>query len=62
MNYKEFEFWDISLIKLSVLCAALFLVSVWPGFATWVTNTHWLWFLIASLVFAIKPTMKVFKK
>ena len=62
MNFKNLGFWDVSLTKLSVLSATLFLVSVWSGFANWAMNTHWAWFLVASLVLAIKPMMKVLKK
>jgi len=62
MNFKNLGFWDISLTKLSVLCATLFLVSIWPAFAEWAMHTHWAYFLVASLVFAIKPVMAVLKK
>ena len=62
MNFKNLGFWDISLTKLSVLSATLFLVSIWDGFADWAMNTHWAWFLVVSLVCAIKPLMAVFKK
>ena len=62
MNFKNFRFWDISLTKLSVLAATLFLVSIWPGFANWAINTHWAWFLVACIIFAIKPMMTVLKK
>jgi len=61
MNFKNIGFWDISLTKLSVLFSTLFLVSIWAGFANWAMNTHWAWFLVAALVFAIKPMMKVLK-
>lgn len=62
MNFKNLSFWDISLTKLAVLFATLFLISIWPGFAKWAMDTHWAWFLVASLVLAIKPTIKVFKE
>lgn len=62
MNFKNLGFWDVSLIKSSVLFATLFLVSILPGFANWVTRTHWAWFLVASLVLAVKPVIKVFKE
>ncbi len=62
MNFKNFGLWDIGLTKLSVFCAALFLVSIWDGFANLVMNTNWVWFLVPCLVFAIKPVISVFKK
>ena len=56
------SFWDVSLTKLSVLCATLFLVSAWNGFASWAMSTHWAFFLVASLLLAIKPMMTVLRK
>jgi len=62
LNFENLRVCDISLIKLSVLAATLFLISIWDGFANWAMNTHWAWFLVATLVFAIKPVLNVFKK
>jgi hypothetical protein len=62
MNFKNLGFWDIGLVKLSVLSATLFLVSVWDGLAVWAMKTHWAWFLVIALLLAIKPMMVVFKK
>lgn len=62
MNFKNFGFWDVGLTKMSVLCATLFLVSAWKGFAEFAMSTHWAWFLGLCILFAIKPMMTVFKK
>ncbi len=62
MNFKKFDMIDIGFTKLSVMCFTLFAVSAFPGLAEWITNTSWMLFLVVSLVFAIKPVMKVFKK
>ena len=62
MNFKNFGLWDIGLTKLAVFSATLFLISLWSGFANWVMNTHWAWFLIIALVAAIKPVMASLKK
>ena len=62
MNFKNLGFWDVSLIKLSVLAAAFFLISIWSGLATWVMETHWAWFLGAVVIFAIKPIIQVLKE
>lgn len=59
---KYFDVFDISFLKLALIAFALFLVSVWPAFAGWVTSTSWVWFLVAFIVFAIRPLMKAFKK
>jgi hypothetical protein len=62
MDFGNLKFWDIGLIKMAVLCGSLFLVSVWQGFADWVINTHWAWFLAACLMFSIKPLIALFKR
>jgi hypothetical protein len=62
MSYKKFKICDIGLIKLSSFVGALFLISVWPAFANWVTETYWVWFLVVAIILAIKPLMTVFKK
>ena len=61
MNYENLKFWDIGLIKLAAISGILFVVTIWDGFANWVMNTHWAWFLGACLIFAIKPLITVFK-
>jgi hypothetical protein len=55
MNIRNLSlgFWDIGLTKLSVFFFTLFL---------WVMDTHWAWFLVASLVIAIKPIITVLKE
>jgi len=62
LNFKNLGFWDIAFTKTSVLFATLFLFSVWDAFADWAMNTHWAWFLVISLVLAVKPMKSVFKK
>ncbi|MFH1290723.1 MAG: hypothetical protein ABIH92_04925 [Nanoarchaeota archaeon] len=59
---KKLDSWDISLIKLSTVAFILFLLSVWPAAMVWVLNTDFWWFLIAFVVFAIRPFMKYFSK
>lgn len=59
---KYFDVFDVALLKLCLIAFALFLVSVWPAFANWVVNTSWVWFLVAFIVFAIRPIIKGFKK
>jgi hypothetical protein len=59
---KYLNSFDMSLLKLTVITFALFLVSAWPVFANWVINTNWRWFLAIWIVFMIKPTIKIWKK
>lgn len=62
MKFDHLDFLDISLTKLSVLFATLFLVSIWDSFAAFAMNTHWAIFLVASLLLAIRPVMRVFTR
>ena len=59
---KNFNTWDIGLVKLSVFFFTLWLVSMIPGFRNWVGSiSHW-WFLAAFIVLALGPVIKAFKK
>lgn len=62
LNYKNLGFFDIGMIKLSVLFFTLFLVSVWPQFTNFIVNTHPAIFLVIALLLGIKPIITVFKK
>ncbi|MFT4244381.1 MAG: hypothetical protein ACMXYB_02905 [Candidatus Woesearchaeota archaeon] len=53
---------DIGLIKWSSIMFTLFVISLWPTFTNLVVGVHWSWFLIISLLLAIKPMVSVFKK
>jgi len=55
---RGFKWYDVGLTKLSVAAFVLFVLSIWPAAMGWVQNTHWIWFLIAAVVFAILPTKK----
>ena len=61
-TFKYFETLDVALLKLTLITFGLFLVSVWPAFAKWVTGTSWIWFLIAWIILAIRPLIKAFKR
>ncbi|MBS3083418.1 hypothetical protein J4423_01290 [Candidatus Pacearchaeota archaeon] len=58
---KRVDIKDIGLIKWSSILFTLFVVSAWSGFANWVISTHWAWFLVVSLILAIRPVMKLFR-
>lgn len=62
LTLKYWDTLDVGLFKLAIFTFTLFLVSVWPAFANWAINTFWVWFLVAAIIFAIRPAMKVWKK
>lgn len=55
---RSFKWYDLGLTKLSVAAFVLFVLSVWPAAIVWVQNTHWLWFLAATIVFSVLPVRK----
>ncbi len=61
MNFSNIKFWDMALVKLSTAAAILFLITIWPAAMNLVHSINAWYFLIAFVVFAIKPAIKMFK-
>jgi hypothetical protein len=59
---KKMDALDIGLIKFSTAAFVLFILALWPKALAGVGNIHWLWFLIFSIIFAIRPLKKVLYK
>ena len=59
---KNLNVVDIGLVKWSAIAFALFVVSVWNGFAQWVLQTPWGWFLALSLTLAVVPAYRFFSR
>jgi len=59
---KRMDVWDVALVKWSVLAFTLFVVSIWPAFTSWVQSTSPWWFLIAALLFVLRPFYRVYLK
>ncbi len=57
---KDLKWYEISLLKLSVLFFTLFLVVVWPGFRNLVLSIDWYWYLIIGIILAIPVVKKLF--
>lgn len=41
------------LMKLSLITGVFFVLNIWPAAMNWVANTHWGWFLGASVLFCL---------
>jgi hypothetical protein len=54
---KNLKWYDVYLIKLSVLFATLMLVKFFPQLLSW----EWYWYLIIAIVIAIPVWIKMFK-
>lgn len=59
---KNMDCLDVSLGKLSVAAFVLFLITIWPAALTWVLSINPWYFLIAFVIFAIRPWYKLFSK
>ncbi len=59
---KKLDAWDISLTKVSSAVAIIIVLKLWGGAMTWVHNTNIWWFVIALMVFAIRPLHRVYLK
>ncbi len=52
---KKLDVWDIALIKLAVGAFVLAAITYIPALMTWVHDTNRLYFLLAAIVFSIRP-------
>ena len=59
---KKLDTLDISLIKLSVIAFTLWILTIWPAFATWVYSINPMYYLILWIIFAIRPISKILSK
>jgi len=62
----RYDIWDIYLIMLASISLAYFAVTV-PSFSSnvvmqWVHGIHWGWFLLATILLAARPKMKMWAK
>ena len=55
---KNSDIFDVSLTKISVLFATLFLVKFWPE----LTSFDWYIYIIIALILAIRPMYHFLKK
>ena len=59
---KKSDIWDIGLIKWSVAAFVLFLITIWPGFNTWVNSVNAWWFFAAFIIFIARPFYRIYLK
>ena len=58
---KNFDTWDIALTKLAVAAGVLFIIGIWPAARNWAFTINPWWFLVAAVIFAIRPLIRMFK-
>lgn len=57
---KKMKWYDISLVKLTVFFATLFLITAWAGFRNLVLGFEWYWYLIIMIILMIPLLKKMF--
>ena len=55
---KKFEWFDISLVKLSTAAFILMVAKLWSG----ILALEWYWYLIIAVIVAIRPFTQMLKK
>ncbi len=59
---KKLDVWDIALVKLYLVFVTLAAITYIPALMTWVHNTNRLYFLLAAIIFVIRPLYRVWIK
>ena len=59
-NIKGIRWYDISLLKITVMFYTLFLVTAWAGFRNLVFVFEWYWYLIIAVILTIPQLNKWF--
>ena len=59
---KKIDVWDIGLIKWAAIASVLFIITIWPAAMNWVHSVNPWYFLIAFIVFVIRPLYRFYFK
>jgi len=59
---QKMDIWDIGLVKLSVAAFVLFVITIWPAAMNLVHSISPWYFLIAFVIFAVRPLYKMYIK
>ena len=59
---KKMDVWDVALVKWSVAAFVLFIITIWPAAMDWVQSVNPWYFLIAFVIFVIRPVYRVYMK
>ena len=59
---KKMDALDIGLIKLAVVAAVLFILTIWPAAMDAVLSVNPWYFLVAFVIFAARPLYRVYLK
>ena len=59
---KKMDAWDVGLVKWSTAAFVLFIITIWPAAMNWVQSVNPWYFLIAFVIFAIRPFYRIYMK
>lgn len=59
---KKMDVWDMGLTKLAVASGVLFIITIWSAAMDWVHTVNPWYFLVAMVIFALRPWSKMFGK
>jgi len=59
---KKMDAWDVALVKWSTAAFVLFFITIWPAAMNWVHSVNPWYFLIAFVIFAIRPFYRIYMK
>jgi len=59
---KKLNAWDVGLVKLSVAAVVLFIITAWPAAMNWAQSVNPWYFIIAAVIFGIRPFYKFYIK
>lgn len=59
---KRMQWYDFSLLKMSVLFATLALVSGWSWFREFALSIDWYWHAVAAVLLSVPLLKKMFSK
>jgi hypothetical protein len=65
MTWKEiytFDGWSVASLKLAMIFFTLVVMKLWIGLANWVYDINVWWFILAFILFSIKPLKSCFGK
>jgi hypothetical protein len=55
---RKIDWLDLILIKLSTICATIFILTISKQINSFIFKFHWAWFLALAAIFSFRPLVK----
>ena len=59
---KNMDFWDMGLIKLTMVALVFFVLTIWPAAMTWVDSVNPWYFFVAFVIIGARPFYRYYIK